>query len=273
MVSICKSWLESHIWAEMQAKYLLIVNNMVIHKQSIGLTPLRKALHVCLRASACAAVLACAAADAQGIYSCTLPNGRKITADRPVPECAEREQKEFNSSGTVRRVVKPVLTAQEQAAADEKAREENEERLRQIEEKRKDRAMLARYPNVAAHNVERNAAIGSVDDVIKAATKRITELEVQRKTIDSELEFYKKDPKKIPGSLKRQIDDYEASVATQKQFIGTQELEKKRIHQRFDAELVRLKQLWPLQSAPAAPASVVRSATPTAPSVASRAVN
>jgi hypothetical protein len=229
---------------------------MVISPHYLGSTPARSALQASqsagLRAAGGALLLACSAVYAQGIYTCTLPSGRKITADRPVPECAEREQKELNASGTLRRVVKPVMTAQEQAAADNIAREENEERLRQAEEKRKDRAMLARYPNAAIHDIERNATVGSVDDVIKAATKRITELDAQRKTIDSELEFYKKDPKKIPASLRRQIDDYDASVVTQRQFIGTQELEKKRIHQRFDAELVRLKQLWAIQSGGAA---------------------
>jgi hypothetical protein len=252
MVLICKSGQHSHMWAQMQAKYVLIANNMVINKHYLGIRPWRSVLQACLRASACAAVLACTAAHAQGIYTCVLPNGRKITADRPVPECAEREQKELNASGTLRRVVKPVMTAQEQAVADEKTRQENEERLRQAEEKRKDRAMLSRYPNPAAHDAERNTVLASVDEVIKAATKRITELGAQRKLIDQELEFYKKDPSKVPASLKRQIDEYDASVATQKQFIGTQELEKKRIHQRFDVELVRLKQLWALQSAPAA---------------------
>ena len=214
--------------------------------------PLLKMERNAYRACVGVLLLACAAAHAQGIYTCTLPGGRKITSDRPVPECADREQKELNSSGTLRRVVKPVLTAQEQAVADAKAQEENEERLRQAEEKRKDRALLSRYPRLAAHDMERNAALSSVEVVISAAAKRITELAVQRKALDSELEFYKKDPKKIPAALKRQIEEYEASVATQKQFIGTQEQEKKRIHQRFDLELVRLKQLWAAQTGGAA---------------------
>jgi Peptidase family M3 len=242
--------------------------------RSWGPNALHRPLKACARALACVALLACSAAHAQGIYTCVLPNGRKITADRPVPECAEREQKELNASGTLRRVVKPVMTAQEQAVADNKAREENEERLRQAEEKRKDRAMLSRYPNVAIHDIERNAAVGSVDDVIKAAAKRITELGAQRKLIDQELEFYKKDPSKVPASLKRQIDEYDTSVATQKQFIGTQELEKKRIHQRFDVELVRLKQLWALVGAPAvAPTSVARAPAATLPSAANKSAS
>jgi Domain of unknown function (DUF4124) len=189
------------------------------------------------------------------IYTCTDAKGRKLTSDRPIAECADREQKELNSSGTVKRTVKPVMTAEEQRAFDAKEKQEAEERLRLNEEKRKDRALLTRYPNRPIHDKERAEALAQVDEVMKAATKRVGELAVQRKEIDTELEFYKKNPAKIPLSLKRQIEDNDASVAVQKRFIVDQESEKKRTNARFDDELVRLKTLWLLTAAPAAAAA------------------
>jgi hypothetical protein len=185
------------------------------------------------------------------IYTCTDAKGRKLTSDRPIAECADREQKELNSSGTVKRTVKPVMTAEEQRAFDAKEKQEAEERLRLNEEKRKDRALLTRYPNRPIHDKERAEALAQVDEVMKAATKRVGELAVQRKEIDTELEFYKKNPAKIPLSLKRQIEDNDASVAVQKRFIVDQESEKKRTNARFDDELVRLKTLWLLTASPA----------------------
>jgi Domain of unknown function (DUF4124) len=198
--------------------------------------------------------LTSALASAQ-IYTCVDAKGRKLTSDRPIAECADREQKELNSSGTVKRTVKPVMTADEQRVFDEKEKQELEERLRLNEEKRKDRALLTRYPNRPSHDKERAEALAQVDDVMKAATKRIGELAVQRKEIDTELEFYKKNPTKIPQSLKRQIEDNDASLAVQKRFIVDQEAEKKRTNARFDDELVRLKTLWLLTAAPAAAAA------------------
>jgi Domain of unknown function (DUF4124) len=195
--------------------------------------------------------LTCALASAQ-IYTCVDAKGRKLTSDRPIAECADREQKELNSSGTVKRTVKPVMTAEEQRIFDDKEKQEMEERLRLNEEKRKDRALLTRYPNRPSHDKERSEALAQVDDVMKAATKRIGELALQRKEIDTELEFYKKNPAKIPQSLKRQIEDNDASVAVQKRFIADQESEKKRTNARFDDELVRLKTLWLLTASPAA---------------------
>jgi chromosome segregation ATPase len=184
------------------------------------------------------------AAMAQGIYTCVDSNGRRITSDRPIAECKDRDQKELNSSGTVKRVVKPVMTAQEQREFEAKQKEEAEERLRVDEERRKNRALLSRYPTQAVHDKERGLAIAQVNEVIKAAQKRIGELAEQRKKIDEELEFYKKDPKKTPASLRRQIEDNDRSVTVQKQFISDQDEEKKRANGRFDEELARLRVLW-----------------------------
>lgn len=187
------------------------------------------------------------------IYTCVDAKGRKLTSDRPIAECIDRDQKELNSNATVKRTVKPVMTAEEQSVFDEKEKNEAEDKARLAEEKRKDRALLVRYPNRSAHDKERAEALAQVDDVIKAATKRQGELATQRTGINSELEFYKKDPSKIPFSLKRQIEDNDNSVAVQKRFVLDQEGEKKRINIRFDEELARLKILWPLMATVSTP--------------------
>ncbi|MCJ0765416.1 DUF4124 domain-containing protein [Variovorax sp. CYS-02] len=194
-------------------------------------------------------------AHAQAIYSCVDGKGRKITADRPIAECVDREQKELNPSGTVRRSVGPTLTAQERAQQEEKDKKLAEERARQAEEKRRDRALLIRYPSKAVHDKERAEALHQVDQVIQAANKRIGELVQQRQSIDTEFEFYKKDPGKAPASLKRQVDENDHSMAVQKRFIADQQSEKQRVNARFDEELVKLRQLWALQGAPAAAAA------------------
>ena len=181
---------------------------------------------------------------AQGIFTCTTSTGRKITSDRPIAECSNQDQKELNASGTVKRIVKPTMTAEEQRVADQKLKDEMEEKSRIEEERRKNRALLSRYPSKAVHDKERATALAQVDEVIGAAQKRIGELADQRKKINEELEFYKKDPNKAPASLRRQIEDNDKSVAVQKRFIGDQDDEKKRANLRFDEELVRLKKLW-----------------------------
>lgn len=179
-----------------------------------------------------------------GIYSCVNSKGQRITSDRPIVDCLDREQKELGASGTVRRVVPPSYTAEERARLEEQRRADDLERARIAEEKRRERALLIRYPNQAMHDKERAEALKQIDEVIEAVKKRVTELGAQRKEIDQELEFYQNDPKKAPPWLQRKLEDNAQQVQVQNRFLSDQNLEKQRINARFDEELVKLRTLW-----------------------------
>jgi chromosome segregation ATPase len=182
--------------------------------------------------------------QSQGIYSCVDSKGRRLTADRPIAECADREQKVLNPSGTVKKTVGPTLTAHERTALEARQKREAEELARQVEEKRRERALLVRYPNQATHDKERAEAVAQIGVVRKAAVNRVNELNRQLADLATEMEFYKKDLAKAPSSLRRQIDDIAHSLAVQDRFIADQDAEITRVNARFDEELVRLKQLW-----------------------------
>ena len=192
---------------------------------------------------ALAAVLA-SNAVAQGIYTCVDAKGRKITSDRPIPDCLDRAQQELSPQGTVKRVLGPTLTAQERAVQDEKEKAALELRLQAQEEKRRDKAVLARFPNPAAHDKERSQVLEQIDEVIKSAVKRTVELAEQRVAINAEYEFYKKDPSKAPPALKRRLEENDNNIAVQHRFILEQDAGKRRVNQRFDEELGKLKALW-----------------------------
>jgi hypothetical protein len=199
-------------------------------------------------------------AHADSVYTCIDAKGRRLTSDRPIIECIDREQTEISPSGQVLRRIGPSLTAEERAAEEERARRAADEANRRLEEKKRDRALLARYPDPSAHEKERQAALSTVDDVIAAANKRTADLHEQRKKLDTELEFYQGDMKKAPASLKRQMDVNEEQLAAQARFIANQDEEKKRINARYDEELARLKTLWAQRLV--APSPVSTASTP-----------
>ena len=180
----------------------------------------------------------------QEIYTCTDAKGRKLTADRPIPECADREQKVLNPSGTVKARVGPTLTARERAEQEAIKKAEQEDRARLNEERRRERALMIRYPNQAVHDKERADALAQIGVVRQAAVNRVDELMRQRVVITTEMEFYTKDPSKAPPTLRRQADEVTRSLATQDRFIADQDAELKRVNARFEEELLRLKQLW-----------------------------
>jgi len=190
------------------------------------------------------AVDASAQSSTQGIYTCIDSKGRRITSDRPIPECLDREQRQLGSTGVVRRVLPPSYTAEERARLDAQRKEEEDQRARLAEEKRRDRALLIRYPTQASHDKERSEALSQIDEVIGAVNKRERALEEQRKDIDTEMEFYQRDPTKAPTWLRRKYEDNQQQVLVQKRFLDEQAQEKKRINARFDEELAKLRQLW-----------------------------
>ena len=190
-------------------------------------------------------------ADSNGVYTCVDAKGRKLTSDRPIMECLDREQKVLNPSGTVKTKIGPSLTAQERAELEQKNRREAEEREKQAEDKRRERALLTRYPTKAVHDQERQEALAQIMAVIQAAKTRIDELTKQRAAIDEEMEFYKKDPTKAPAYVRRQGEENTNSQQVQRRFIADQEAEMKRVNARFDDELARLRQLWAQPSAAA----------------------
>ena len=161
-----------------------------------------------------------------GIYSCVDSKGRRLTSDRPIVDCLDREQRELGQSGTVKRVLPPSYTAEEKAKLEAQRKIEEAEKARIAEEKR------------------RNKALKQVDEVIEAVKKRVTELGKQRKEIDQELEFYQNDPKKAPAWLQRKLEDNTQQVQVQNRFLSEQAQEKQRINARFDEELTKLKVLW-----------------------------
>lgn len=229
------------------------------------------ALATGLVATGCTLAWAQPLAQGSGIYTCIDKNGRRLTADRPIVECLDREQRELGPSGTVRRVVGPTLTEQERAAQEVQRRKEQEERNRIADDRRRDRALLARYPDKAAHDAERANAIAQVEEVSNAAAKRIVDLQAQRKTLDVELEFYRNDPLKAPMALRRQLAENDEGILEQQRFITGQDREKRRVHQRFDIELGQLRRLWAMQHAAPAPGGAPPAAdTPPAAAAAGR---
>lgn len=207
------------------------------------------------------------AAAQPSIYTCIDAKGRRLTADRPILECIDREQQELSPSGTVKRRLPPSLTADERAAAEERARKAQEERNRAAEEKKRVRALVARYPDKAAHDKERNAALLQADEILASANRRAASLQAEHRKLESELEFYKNNPSRMPQTLKRRVEENEQQIAEQKRFVANQTGEKAKINARFDEELATLRQLWshpPASAAAAAPSSGAASPSPSA---------
>lgn len=195
-----------------------------------------------------AAMLLAALAQAQdrapgkGIYTCTTADGRKLTGDRPIPECTSREQRVLNPDGSQRTTLPPFLSPEERAAKEAAERRAAAERIAQQDAIRRDRTLMLRYPNEAAHQRARNASLDDANKAMRISERRIKDLTVERKPLLNEAEFYKGKP--LPAKLKQSLDANDASIEAQQVLIENQKAELVRINKSFDAELARLKKLW-----------------------------
>jgi Domain of unknown function (DUF4124) len=191
-----------------------------------------------------AALLAASPAFAQGasIYTCTDDRGRKLTSDRPIAECAGKEQRVLNRDGSLREIKPPTLTAEERAEVEARERRLAEQRMAQAEAVRRDRNLMARYPNEAAHQKAREAALENVALAIRTSEARLKELDRERKPLIDEAEFYR--GKTLPAKLRAQLDANDVALEAQRNAMANQSAELGRVNRIYDVELERLKKLW-----------------------------
>ena len=185
-----------------------------------------------------------------GIYTCTTPDGRRLTSDRPIVECSTREQRILNADGSLRATLPPFLSPEERAIQDARDRKAAAERAAQLDAIRRDRNLMQRFPNEAAHQRARLSALDDGNKAMRISELRIKDLAQERKPLLDEAEFYK--GRALPAKLKQQLDANDAGVEAQLQLIENQKAELVRVNSRYDAELARLKRLW----AGAAPGSL-----------------
>ena len=182
------------------------------------------------------------AAPPRAIYTCTDASGRKLTSDRLIAECMGREQRVLNPDGSMQRVVPPVPTVEERNQAEAREREAAAARDARKEAVRRDRSLIARFPNEASHKKAREAALDNVRRSLSVSETRLEVLAKERKPLLAEAEFYAGKP--VPAKLKGQLDANEVTADAQRTLIQNQQLEVVRIDKGFDAELERLKKLW-----------------------------
>jgi hypothetical protein len=212
---------------------------------------------VALAAAACGA-------QAAGIYTCVDASGKKLTSDRPIAACTDREQKVLNADGSVKRIVPPTLTTDERTDQEAKERQAAADRAAQLDAVRRDRNLMVRFPNEAAHNKARAKALDDVRNSVALSEKRLAALATERKPLLDEAEFYV--GKQMPAKLKQQLDANEAATEAQRALIQNQQAELVRINALFDAELAHLRKLWAGAPAGSIGAPATEVATPTSAS-------
>jgi hypothetical protein len=198
-------------------------------------------------AAACSVGAAAAAEPTRNnyIFQCEL-NGKKVTSDRLIPECANKEQRQLNPDGSLNRIIPPTPTADERAEMEQKQRDADAKRVADNDAVRRDRNLMQRFPNETDHNKARAKALDDIRASVKSSEARIALLLVEKKKLDDEKQFYINDHvnKPLPNLLKQKVDANEATLEAQKALVQNQQTEIGRIDRLYDLERDRLRALW-----------------------------
>ena len=205
-------------------------------------------------------------------YSCIV-NGKKLVSDRLIPECSNIEQRELNSDGSLKRIVKPTPTTDEREELERQQLETKMKLAAFNDAVRRDRNLMQRFPNEVAHQKAREKALDDAQVSVKNSDARIALLVQERTKLDEEKRFYVNDRvnKPLPGLLKQKLDANDAALDAQRSLAQNARAELLRINALYDAELLRLKKLWagaPAGSLGPLPDTRTPAATSVAPTVA-----
>jgi hypothetical protein len=202
------------------------------------------------------------------VFQCTTAQGRKLTSDRLIAECIDREQRIYTQTGVLIRVVPPSLTASERAVVEAKREKERLEQEAKAEDVRRDRQLLQRFSNERSHQRARESALEPAMNATRNTEQRLAQVSEDRKPLEQEAEFYA--GRKLPLKLKHQFETLDATEQALKIALKAQADQRARVNDLYDIELNRLKKLW-AGAAPGSlgpipvPATVQAASDPTAP--------
>jgi hypothetical protein len=111
-------------------------------------------------------------------------------------------------------------------------------------ERRRQRALLVRYPDARVHDRERDDALAQIEQVTQEAKHYLAALKIDRQRLDEELEFYRGDRTKAPTALRERFEENEVSVRAQNKFIQSMDEDRQRLALRFANERAQLEPLW-----------------------------
>jgi hypothetical protein len=176
------------------------------------------------------------------IFMCKDANGKTISSDRPIPECAG-SVREFRPNGQLRRTIPAPLTPEQKKQKQLEEEKKKAEAEAAAEQKRQDRALLTRYNNETEINAARKRSLELEQEQIKRANLEIADAEKQLSLAKDEMKVHTLKKTKPPASLTHRIDSAESTIRDGKQSIQDHEQQIEQINKQFDETLARFREL------------------------------
>lgn len=183
-------------------------------------------------------------AQPSGIYTCVDAQGQRITADRPISACRDREQRVLSPSGIERARLGPVRSEHE-VAEQRKAEAAELRRQQQAQDVlRREATLLARYPDRASHDAERQQQALPFVALMDLAQAQLQARQALYQQLSADIARYQANGQQVPQQLPVDLRKAQEAVAAQEAFVGSVQADSDKLQRRFDEELSRLEVLW-----------------------------
>lgn len=181
-----------------------------------------------------------ACAHAGVFYMCKDASGRTLTSDRPIGECADRTLREYGSNGVLKREITPPLTAEQRRAKEAEQQRLQAEKTALEDQRRTDRALLARYRSEEdIATARRRATVALIEQVAQqkeefsAADK---EWQTIRATVDAQRE-----KGEVPAAMQTRLVQALENVRMRRTVLRESEASLAQINAKYDAVLQRYR--------------------------------
>jgi hypothetical protein len=174
------------------------------------------------------------------IYMCKDANGRTFTSDRPIPECADRAMRQYGNNGMVRKEIPAPLTAEQKREKQAEEEKKKADELAADEQRRADRALLARFRSEADIEQARVRDTAAINDQIAQQKKIVATVEEEWKTAQATANTQKQ-----AGKLNPVVQGKAASAAQKvvdaRMTLQDTQTELKQINTKYEQLLVRYR--------------------------------
>ena len=192
-------------------------------------------------------LLALAQAASAQVYTCMDKQGRRLTADRPIPECNDRPQRILHPNGVVE-VLAPKKTEAERLAAEEEIKAQARKRAQEIEAARADRTLRARYPDEASLEEHRHYTVANIERRWKATLDEVASLDARRKVLTAKSVARRQENKPPNFTEAKEAAEIEKRNNQIRPQVEKARAEIEEVNRQFDASLKRLRELMAIEA-------------------------
>lgn len=174
------------------------------------------------------------------IYMCKDANGRTITADRPIPECADRSMRQLDANGLTRREIAAPLTPEQKRTRDALEEKRRIDKAATDEQRLFDNALTTRYRNEDDIALARKRAIDLLNDQMKIDTAALARENKEMKAAQAVVAGAKA---AVPAIDRRHLEDAVRAVESRLESVSQRLAEIDRTHRKFDLALKRFREI------------------------------